>query len=215
MILDFASFVIQIVGGAYASPTAPEETIMKGIHIYMGGIGIQQFFIVLFIGLTVRFHLEMNTIETSSDKVTGGRRNWRRLLYVIYASLCLITVRLYPSQYPYLHAVKANTFKVRIIFRLVQYNSGKDAATNPLIGQEAYLYVLEAIPMMGAIACFIIVHPGGIVDAHMPGLWAAMKNSICGRRGAKRGRREVADPSSEGLTGGKYLELDESPHRRF
>ncbi|RDL38767.1 uncharacterized protein BP5553_03107 [Venustampulla echinocandica] len=195
VILDFASFVIQLIGGSYASPTAPENTVMKGIHIYMGGIGIQQFFIVLFIGLTVKFHIEMIALEkTSAGNIIGGRRDWKKLLYAIYASLCLVTIR--------------------IIFRFVQYNSGNDPATHPLIGQEVYLYILEALPMMGAVACFIIVHPGGIVDAHMPGIWQAMKRSLCGRRRVNRGRREAVEEDNQELTTGKYVELEGSPYGR-
>src|SRR6266498_4836479 len=59
VILDFVSFVIQLVGGGMAGPGQDQKTIMKGIHIYMGGIGLQEFFIVVFFGLAVKFHFDM------------------------------------------------------------------------------------------------------------------------------------------------------------
>jgi hypothetical protein len=63
---------------------------MKGIHIYMGGIGIQQFFIILFVGLCVKFHLEMNAIDRSVIAEEKGR--WKKLLWAVYGSLGFITV---------------------------------------------------------------------------------------------------------------------------
>ena len=52
--LDFVSFVIQLVGGSMAPPGAPHDEVMRGIHVYMGGIGMQEAFIVIFVVLVVR-----------------------------------------------------------------------------------------------------------------------------------------------------------------
>lgn len=86
--LDFISFIIQLVGGSYAGPTAPVDQQMKGVHIYMGGIGLQQFFIFVFLGLAVKFHLTMRKSE-KMDQVRGG---WKRMLWTLYGSLGFITV---------------------------------------------------------------------------------------------------------------------------
>ena len=51
--LDFVSFVIQVVGGSMAPPGAPQDEVMKGVHLYMGGIGMQEAFIVGFVVLVV------------------------------------------------------------------------------------------------------------------------------------------------------------------
>jgi hypothetical protein len=90
--LDFVSFVIQIIGGSCAGPTSPQDQIMKGIHIYMGGIGLQQFFIFIFVGLAVIFHRRMLAL----DEVGLGKDGWKRLLFTLYTSLGFITVRFYP-----------------------------------------------------------------------------------------------------------------------
>jgi hypothetical protein len=86
--LDFVSFVIQLTGGSYAGPTAPVAMQMKGVHIYMGGIGLQQFFILIFLGLAIKFHLEMSRLEHQQMAKPG----WKRLLFTIYGSLAFITV---------------------------------------------------------------------------------------------------------------------------
>jgi hypothetical protein len=86
--LDFVSFVIQLTGGSYAGPTAPLAMQMKGVHIYMGGIGLQQFFILIFLGLAIKFHLEMSRLECQQMAKPG----WKSLIFTIYGSLAFITV---------------------------------------------------------------------------------------------------------------------------
>jgi RTA1 like protein len=96
--LDFISFVIQLVGGSWAGPNDPTAKVMKGIHIYMGGIGLQQFFIFVFLGLAIKFHLEMKAFERQG-LMGAGKGGWMKLLWATYASLGFITVHslLFPT----------------------------------------------------------------------------------------------------------------------
>ena len=86
--LDFISFIIQLVGGSYAGITAPIDQQMKGVHIYMGGIGLQQFFIFVFLALAVKFHLE----KIQLNNMGIARQGWKRLLWTLYTSLGFISV---------------------------------------------------------------------------------------------------------------------------
>ncbi|KAK2061766.1 RTA1 domain-containing protein [Colletotrichum caudatum] len=61
--LDIISFAVQLAGGSMAGPTAPPAEQMKAIHIYMGGIGPQEFFILIFVGLALKFQLEIQRME--------------------------------------------------------------------------------------------------------------------------------------------------------
>ncbi|KAG9231780.1 RTA1 domain-containing protein [Amylocarpus encephaloides] len=179
--LDFIAFVIQIAGGLYASPTDTPEKILRGVHIYMGGIGIQQFFVVVFVGLAFRFQMEMNQIDR--NVVVEQKGKWKRLLWAIYGSLAFITIR--------------------IIFRLVQFTAGTKGAGNDLVGKEAYLYVLEAVPMIFAIACFVVVHPGPIVDKQMPGIFSSLRRKLpWGRKTDRRQSTRGKEPE------GTYVELE-------
>lgn len=91
--LDLVSFVIQLVGGSMAGPTAPAEDQLKAIHIYMSGIGLQQFFIFVFAALSAAFQREMKRQEhIMGDGSLNKQNGWKRLLYTLYASLGLITV---------------------------------------------------------------------------------------------------------------------------
>lgn len=94
--LDVVVFAIQLVGGTTAGPNDSPDQIQKGIHIYMGGIGLQEFFIVCFLGLVVRFQLEVGKIAGKDNSLTGASGVWdgkaRRLLWTLYASMGFITV---------------------------------------------------------------------------------------------------------------------------
>jgi hypothetical protein len=81
-----------MVGGSIAGPTAPLEEQMRGIHIYMGGIALQEFFIVLFVGVAARFQWEMGRVERMRVGDGKGKGEWKRLLWSVYAGLGFITV---------------------------------------------------------------------------------------------------------------------------
>jgi hypothetical protein len=141
--LDILSFLTQAGGGVLIQPSNSESTQMLGIHLYMGGIGLQQFCILIFLSIAIKFHLIMNQQERSRQILDRKPRNWRMLHYVLYASLALITTR--------------------IIFRLIEFSSGLDPAKNPIPYSEAYFMCLDALPMFIAIALMNIVHPGNVL----------------------------------------------------
>jgi heme/copper-type cytochrome/quinol oxidase subunit 2 len=60
---------------------------LRGLHIYMGGVGLQQIFVFCFFYLAIRFQKEM-----LRDMPKAEHRRVLSLLYVIYAVLILITV---------------------------------------------------------------------------------------------------------------------------
>ena len=131
------------------SPGANQSTIMTGIHIYMGGIGLQEFCILIFTAIAIKFSFIMRRRErelaSSRHQILDGKpSNWRTLLYVLYASLALITIR--------------------IIFRMVEFASGIDPSKNPIPYHEAYFMCLDALPMFIAIALMNVVHPGRILQ---------------------------------------------------
>jgi len=110
----------------------------------MAGVGVQEFFIVLFSILAGRFQYLMNRINLAN----ASPYPWRRLLYTLYAVLSLITVR--------------------IIFRLVEYTDGE---YSHVASYEAYFYCLEALPMIVSLFLFNIIHPGIVLvgpDSEFP-----------------------------------------------
>ncbi|EGO03666.1 hypothetical protein SERLA73DRAFT_46678, partial [Serpula lacrymans var. lacrymans S7.3] len=134
VLADITAFIVQGAGGSLTTST-DSTTLMLGVHIYMGGIGLQECFIIFFFGLAVMFHKRMNRGEGLERP-----RDWRRLLYVLYATLGLITLR--------------------IIYRLVEYSDGFHST---ITESEAFYYCLDALPMFCAIALYNVWHPGLIL----------------------------------------------------
>ncbi|KIW93834.1 uncharacterized protein Z519_05149 [Cladophialophora bantiana CBS 173.52] len=140
---DILSFLIQSSSSSLMS-SDNYSTVKIGIKVYMAGVGVQEFFIVLFSILAGRFQNLMNRI----DLISPSPYPWRRLLYTLYAALGLITVR--------------------IIFRLVEYTDGE---YSHVASYEAYFYCLEALPMILSLFIFNIVHPGIVLvgpDSEFP-----------------------------------------------
>jgi hypothetical protein len=141
----------KVGGGVMISPGNSPSTVMTGIHIYMGGIGLQQASILVFTSIGFGFYLNMKKQERDlagdgnpTQILDGRHRSWRPLLYVLFASLVLITTR--------------------IIFRMVEFAGGIDPAKNPIPYHEVYFMVLDAFPMFIAIVLMNIVHPGRILQ---------------------------------------------------
>jgi hypothetical protein len=95
--LDTIAFIVQLVGAALTTQTdVPMSTIMLGVHIYMGGIGLQEFFIVVFTYVFIVLHRRMLQKERlgllNIEKIGRASLHWRKLFYAIYFSLFMITV---------------------------------------------------------------------------------------------------------------------------
>ncbi|EEP82546.1 predicted protein [Uncinocarpus reesii 1704] len=132
VILDVTAFLVQGSASSLLSSDDP-NTMNIGKNLYMGGIGVQEFFILVFVGLAIRFHYKMTYVEA----IHPPSYPWRPLLYCVYAGLALITIR--------------------IIYRLCEYAQG---VHTPLAKNEAAFYVLDATTMVIALFLFNIVHPG-------------------------------------------------------
>jgi hypothetical protein len=156
--------VVQLIGGGMAGPGASPESQRKGLNLYMGGIGMQEGFIVLFLGLVVKFHRDQLQAERSgrlaADKIAG----WRWMTWAFYACMLAITIR--------------------IIYRLIEFSAGL-GNSNPLPKNEALLYVLESTPIFLAILIWNIFHPGRYMhgdDAKMSPSWLSRHLCCCCRR---------------------------------
>ena len=194
--LDIVSFVIQLVGGGMAGPGSNAESQKKGLNIYMGGIGMQESFIVLFLGLVIKFHYDQPQAEKDGrlreDKITG----WRWLIWALYGCLLAITIR--------------------IVYRLVEFSAGL-GYSNPLPSNEPLLYVLESSPMWLAILVWNIAHPGRFIhgeDAKMPPSWLSRLfccSCCCSKRRSKDRDGDLGQTNAEQrrIRMGPYSALDD------
>ncbi|KAF1952525.1 hypothetical protein CC80DRAFT_176328 [Byssothecium circinans] len=134
--LDIFSFIIQGTGGTMLSGDSA-DTMKLGKNIYMGGVGAQEFFILLFFALVVKFTMDVQRLEPKGTGYFSQR--WQLVTYAIFASLALISVR--------------------IFFRLAEFSAGTDVS-NPLPHKEGYALGLDAVPMILAIGVLAVFHPG-------------------------------------------------------
>ncbi|KAK4150434.1 RTA1 like protein-domain-containing protein [Chaetomidium leptoderma] len=135
VLADVLSFIVQGAGGIMASPDAGATIIQIGLNIYLGGMGLQQLFIVLFLGLMVMFQRRCNRAEK-----LDGKPSWKPLLFALYGVLVCITAR--------------------IIFRIVEFTGGVTPENNPIPFNEVYSYALDCFPMMLALLVLAVFHPG-------------------------------------------------------
>lgn len=142
--LDVFSFIVQGTGGSMLNPGNDANTQDAGKKIYMGGVGVQEAFILLFLGLIVKFHIDALRLDRQGLLVgTGMSRRagmWKWVTYSLYAVLLLITMR--------------------IIFRLAEFSGGMEPEHNKLPFEEGYALGLDAVPMLLAIFILAAVHPG-------------------------------------------------------
>ena len=139
--LDIISFIVQVVGGIMVIPGSSPQTANIGKDVYMSGIALQQFFILLFLALFVRFHLDTLEAERAGALPTSNGTSWWKVVaYGLYAVLACITTR--------------------IAFRLAEYSSGMNPSKNMLPYKEGYPLGLDAAPMLLALVILAVVHPG-------------------------------------------------------
>ncbi|KAJ5908232.1 hypothetical protein N7495_000914 [Penicillium taxi] len=133
--LDIIALIVQVYGAAQAAGNhISYDTQMTGLHIYMAGVGIQQFFVLVFIVFAIIFHHKV----LQQKRLDASKALW--LLYVLYTCLALVTMR--------------------IIFRLCEYSQGLYSS---LPRHEAYQYCLDSLPMFLALVMLNVMHPGRVM----------------------------------------------------
>ncbi|OAA66353.1 RTA-like protein [Akanthomyces lecanii RCEF 1005] len=138
VLLDMLAFIVQVGGAVMAArPGAKMEDVMRGLHTYMVGVGIQETFILCFCVIVFAFLRDLRRqrgkVDVSSPIL---------LVWVLLAALFFITVR--------------------IVFRLVEYSSGLDSS---IPNNESWQYGLDSLPMLIALLLLNLFHPGRIMPA--------------------------------------------------
>ena len=70
---------------------------LKGLHIYMIGVGVQQTFVLLFLFFANNFHRTL-----LKEKLTNETSRALPMLYALYAVLTLITVSHFSFQHMFI-----------------------------------------------------------------------------------------------------------------
>lgn len=92
MLFNALILIIQLIGASVAVPGASDQEKPKGAGIYVGGIILQEFVLLIFTYFVVKFHHTILALEKSGGLEDSGKDNWRGILYALYLGLTLITV---------------------------------------------------------------------------------------------------------------------------
>ncbi|PVH86488.1 hypothetical protein DL98DRAFT_557041 [Cadophora sp. DSE1049] len=153
VVLDIIAAIIQIWGAGTASDAhSPQATILRGLHIYMAGIGFQLFFICIFLFFAICLYRKMGHSTRKGNKAF-------MLLYVMYIAVLLIGAR--------------------IVFRLVEYAGGLNSA---IPRHEVYQYCLDSLLMLIASTLFNVVHPGAVMPGKEGDMPSRKKRKMIGKR---------------------------------
>lgn len=85
VILDIIAFIVQVYGAAQAATgqNQTQQATLNALHIYMGGVGIQLFFILLFSVFGVGLFLQLRASHKGAVTM---------LFYTMFAALALVVV---------------------------------------------------------------------------------------------------------------------------
>ncbi|EPS29314.1 putative lipid transporter atnI [Penicillium oxalicum] len=191
--LDIIAFLVQAAGALLAGNQDTGKLITIGLNIYMGGIGLQEAFILCFLVLAIKLHRRMIRLERSeeeaNDRLFKTPFNWRWMFYVLYFCLGMITIR--------------------IIFRISQYAQGT-SPTNPVLTTEAYEYVFDAVPMFLAVLVLNIIHPGRVLQGPDSG-FSAMRRA---EKQAKKNKKMEKKQAKEDERMQKCMAKEEKKRRK-
>lgn len=84
------AFIVQGIGGSVASGTSDDMKVINlGLHIYTGGIAVQELFVLIFCAMVFYIYRKLGR-EGAIVRPTS----WRLILKVMTAALVFITVGL-------------------------------------------------------------------------------------------------------------------------
>ncbi|KAH8797620.1 RTA1 like protein-domain-containing protein [Xylogone sp. PMI_703] len=155
VILDIIALIIQIAGASSgAGNNAPDQRINDGIHIYMGSVAFQQFFILVFVFFAIRFY---RIVLQQVRQGAKGASDALPLLYTVSAVLTLISLR--------------------IGFRLAEYAHGFRSS---IPTHEAYQNTLDSVPMLCSLVILNAFHPGRIMPGKESDLPSRTERKLAG-----------------------------------
>ncbi|KAE9365699.1 RTA1-domain-containing protein [Stipitochalara longipes BDJ] len=130
---DVLSFLVQSAGGSMVSKAS---SINNGKHLIVVGLFLQIIFFGIFLVTSLIFDRRLRKTPTPASSAV----NWQKYMLTLYFTGILILIR--------------------SVFRVVEFTGGNDG---PLMTSEVYLYVFDAILMLGVLVSLNVVHPGDII----------------------------------------------------
>lgn len=112
-----------------------------GQDVIIGGLFVQIIFFVCFLLVAVLFQTRIRKAPANTTTLSSSAADvpWRKHLLALYSASLLILIR--------------------STFRVVEFIQGNDGY---ILGHEWFLYVFDAVLMLGVMGIFNVVHPSEI-----------------------------------------------------
>jgi RTA1 like protein len=143
---DVLSFLTQSAGGGIQTGNTLAAYNL-GENLIIAGLGIQLASFGFFIIVAGIFHFKIAWEPTPIAMSMGSTARWRP------------SQRSWPTVLWTLYVVSLLIF-IRSVFRLIEYAGGNDGY---LISHEYFLYIFDALLMLGVLVILIIFHPAEVI----------------------------------------------------
>ncbi|KIW23697.1 uncharacterized protein PV07_11876 [Cladophialophora immunda] len=194
---DITAFLIQAVGGTMTGPGASASVQKTGLNVYTSGVGVQLFFLVVFVSLAIGFQRKVKYLKQRSASTGSG--------FYLADTEAQYQPVLAPSPDParspspmpedstpdldlttpllrVLYVTLALII-VRNIYRLVEFGMG---ANSPTVTHEWFAYVFDGVPMFFALLVLNVFYPGRFLQGERSDFSQEDKE----RKQEKRARKE-------------------------
>jgi hypothetical protein len=141
---DVLSFFVQSAGGSMVSKAS---SITAGKHLIVVGLFLQIIFFGVFLVTSLIFDRRLRRTPTPASMSI----NWQKYMLTLYFSGMLILIR--------------------SLFRVAEFTGGN---AGPLMTSEVWLYVFDAVLMLGVLVSLNVVHPGNILGKKAEGSMMAL-----------------------------------------
>jgi hypothetical protein len=170
---DITAFIVQAAGGTMTSPGNSVATQNNGLHIYTGGVGLQLFFLVIFVSLAIGFQRRLKTLrltsvatenipldeEANPPSYTKAGGQWTS--YFRSPSPDRNTASTPPLRNATLLLriiyITLALLIFRNIYRLAEFGTG---INSPTVKHEWFAYVFDAVPMFAVLVILNVFNPG-------------------------------------------------------
>ncbi len=189
VLFDITAFIVQATGGTMTGPGASDKVQKMGLNIYTGGVGLQLFFLIIFVALAIGFQRKIKALTSSAktsymdeesryeqfrDQSQSSESHFTPdmtlitpLMRLMYATLGLIILR--------------------NIYRLVEFGTG---ANSPTVKHEWFSYVFDAVPMFCALLLLNVFYPGKYLQGERADFSAEDKERKIEKKEVKQHKKE-------------------------
>jgi hypothetical protein len=197
VLFDISAFFVQATGGTLTGPGYSKKTQNMGLNIYTGGVGLQLFFLVIFVALAIGFQRKVNALKRSYGKLGYMDEESRYEPFSRPAEQSQFRVE---SPEPFqTNDLSLTTPLMRLlyiilaliifrnIYRLIEFAMG---INSPTVDHEWYAYVFDAVPMFFALLILNIFYPGKYLQGERADFSVENKERKALKKEAKQQKKE-------------------------